>query len=221
MRDGIAILVPAYNEAAHIAAVVRAARRWATTVVVDDGSTDQTVTLAEHAGAIVLRHGPNRGKGRALEQGFAYAREHGYEAVITMDADGQHDPKDIASFLAIHTQQPRAVLIGNRTHDLRAMPWVRRCTNRVMTGLLSRRMVCRVADTQCGYRLYPLRALEPAFDLVAGFAAESEILVRLAQRGVPLVDVPIRTIYSGQQSKISPWRDTWRFWRMWRQLAPR
>lgn len=219
LADRTVVVMPAYNEAAHVGPVVREVCAQLPVVVVDDGSTDQTTHVAEQAGATVLRQPVNRGKGRALECGFAYARKQGYTVVITMDADGQHDPRDLDTFLQMHRMRPDAVLIGDRTGGARHMPRLRRWTNRMMSALLSRRMGCQVPDTQCGYRLYPAWALDCGEILATGFAAESEILLRLSRNGVSLLSVPVCTIYSNQHSKIHPWLDTWRFCRMWQQFG--
>ncbi len=212
------VIVPAYLEEARIGQVVRQILSVIDPViVVDDGSADKTAAEAEAAGAIVLRHSRNMGKGVALHSGFAYARAHGYEYLITMDADGQHAPQDIPRFLEAYSRGAAAVLIGNRMDNPAAMPWVRRWTNRWMSWYLSRALRQFVPDTQCGFRLYRcdiLPAQQPEF---AGYAAESEILLRLAKQGVAIGAVPIRVIYQDEISKIHPCRDTLRFFLMIRR----
>jgi len=213
-----AVIVPAYREAARIAEVVRGVRRHCPRVlVVDDGSDDGTAEAARQAGAEVLRHAVNRGKGAALNTGFARARRQGLDFVITLDGDGQHDPDDLPAFVAAYRRSGLPVLVGNRMDRAAGMPLVRRLTNRFMSALLSREMGQRVPDTQCGYRLYRLDAL-PAQPLgSARFAAESEILLELAERGARIGSVPIRVIYRDERSKIRPLRDTARFFRMLRR----
>lgn len=105
-------LIPAYNEAERVGAVVTATRAYLPVLVVDDGSTDGTARLAEEAGATVLRQWPNQGKGAALRAGFRWALQAGYEAVIMLDADGQHDPAEIPSFLRLYSAQGADLLIG-------------------------------------------------------------------------------------------------------------
>ncbi len=180
-------------------------------VVVDDGSTDATAAEAEKGGATVLRHARNQGKGAALGTGFSHARGRGYEAVITLDGDGQHDPADIPAFLTAYGRGGATVIVGNRMADTGRMPRVRRGTNRLMSWLLSRLMGQTVPDTQCGFRLYRCDAL-PAQPLSsARYAAESEILLELANAGARIGAVPIRAIYRGETSKINPVIDTCRF----------
>ncbi|MCX7819333.1 MAG: glycosyltransferase family 2 protein [Kiritimatiellae bacterium] len=211
-------VIPAYAEEERIGPVVAAARAHGVHVlVVDDGSPDRTAEVARAAGAEVIRHPENRGKGQALQTGFRRAAELGCEAVITLDGDGQHDPAEIPRFIEAYERTRIPVLIGNRMWDCRGMPLVRRLTNRFMSWLLSREMRRYLPDTQCGYRLFRtdlLRFVETESDR---FAAESEILLRLAARGLRMDSVRIRTIYRGERSKIRPLADTIRFCRMLRR----
>jgi glycosyltransferase involved in cell wall biosynthesis len=212
-----AVLVPAYREAARIADVVKAIRRHApVVVVVDDGSDDATAEMAERAGATVLRHGTNRGKGAAMHTAFEHARREGYEFVIAMDGDGQHDPEEIPAFVEAYRRSGTPVLVGNRMADPRGMPPIRRLTNRFMSALLSRKMGQRVPDTQNGYRLYRCDVVPTEPLGSQRFAAESEILLWLSERGVKIGSVPTRVIYADEKSKIRPVRDTIRFFSMLR-----
>ena len=212
------VIIPALNEGRRIANVVRrVCERVATVIVIDDGSRDDTSREARAAGAVVLRHEINRGKGEALLTGFRHAREQGFDYVITMDGDGQHDPADLPRFVDAYLSTGTPVLVGNRMADTERMPLVRCLTNRFMSGLLSREMGQRVPDTQCGYRLfrsdvYPLAATESA-----RFAAESEVLLQLSDQGVQIGSVPVTTIYGDEKSKINPFRDTIRFFSMLRR----
>lgn len=211
----LCVVLPAFQEEGRIGKVVEGIRkRCEHVVVVDDGSTDATAAEARGAGAVVISHERNRGKGAALNTGFFHAREHGFEAVVTMDADGQHDPADIPALVEEYRRSGAQVVIGNRMGDPRRMPLVRRLTNRYMSWLLSRRMGQRMPDTQCGFRLYKLSALPVAIPASSRFAAESEILLLLARRGTRMSSAPIRVIYGDEKSKIRPVRDTVRFVKM-------
>ena len=215
------VLIPAYQEEAHIAGVVREVRDYCPDVVViDDGSADNTARAAAEAGATVLEHVRNQGKGAALQTGFDHARTHGYDLVITLDADGQHAPADIPAFLQAYERTHSQVLVGNRMDNPAGMPWLRRRVNRFMSDLLSRLMGQYVPDTQCGYRLYHRSAFpEGPYDADSRrFAAESEVLLRLALQGRKIGSVPIQTIYAGEKSKIRPAADTVRFFRMLRRF---
>ena len=213
------VIIPAYREAGRIAAVVEGVKAFVSDViVVDDGSPDETASQAERAGARVVRHPLNRGKGAALDTGFRAARERGFDFAITLDGDGQHAPGDLPAFIQAFRQSGTPVLIGSRMSDTRDMPWVRCVTNRIMSWLLSREMGQWVPDTQCGYRLYALAVVPEISAQSTRFAAESEILMELSHRGVKIGSVPITTIYGSEQSKIHPVKDGVRFLVMLRRF---
>ncbi len=208
-------IIPAYNEARRLTPVVQAVRQHLPAVlVVDDGSADDTAAVARAAGAQVVRLEPNQGKGRALEQGYAWALAQGFDACVTLDADGQHDPADIPGLLETYQRDQPAAVIGNRMADVHDMPLVRKCTNWFMSWMLSRLMGQWVPDTQCGYRLIRCSALAGLTVESPRFAAESEILLELARRGHRIASAPVRTIYGDEKSKIHPVRDTIRFFSM-------
>lgn len=199
----IVALIPAYNEARRVAAVVEQARRSLPVVVVDDGSRDDTATQAQSAGATVLSQKPNQGKGAALRRGFLYALEQGYEAVITLDADGQHDPAEISKFLDHYAKTSADLIIGSRSFS--EMPLVRRLSNTFGTLVFSWATGTRILDNQSGYRLLSRRMIEALFESVeAGFEFEMEQIVVCMERGYELAWVPIRTIYAGEESHIRP-----------------
>ena len=213
----VCVLIPAYNEEKHIGAVVREVLDYCPDVVViDDGSPDDTDRVAAAAGATVLEHVRNQGKGAALQTGFDYARANGYDLALTLDADGQHAPSDIPAFLQAYERTNSPVLVGNRMGNVGDMPWNRRFVNRFMSDLLSRVMGQYVPDSQCGFRLYHRSAFpEGPYDAHSQrFAAESEILLRLALQGRKIGAVAIQTIYGDEKSKVRPFADTLRFFRM-------
>ena len=217
----ICVLIPAYKEERHIAAVVREVLDYCPNVVViDDGSPDDTDKAAAGAGAIVLEHVHNQGKGAALQTGFDYAREHGYDLAITLDADGQHAPSDIPAFLHAYERTRSPVIVGTRMGDVAHMPRIRRFVNRFMSALLSGVMGQHVPDTQCGFRLYHRSAFpEGPYPAHSNrFAAESEVLLRLSLQGRKIGAVAIQTIYGGEKSKVNPLTDTFRFFRMLRRF---
>jgi glycosyltransferase involved in cell wall biosynthesis len=209
------VIIPAFHEETRIAAVVRAVREQGLDVVViDDGSGDRTAAEAEVAGAKVVVHPQNLGKGVALNTGFNYARENGYNAVITMDADGQHAPAEAVKFIDAYVRTGIAVLIGNRMADAENMPRIRLWTNQFMSWMLSRVMGQYVPDTQCGYRLYRCDVLPFVSARSERFAAESEMLLHVAARGIRMGSVRVSTIYADEKSKINPLVDTFRFFSM-------
>lgn len=211
------ILIPAYQEAARIRPVIEETLDYCPDVVViDDGSPDDTDQVAARAGAVVLDHVHNQGKGVALQTGFDYARENEYDLAITLDADGQHAPSDIPAFIKTYERTHAPCLVGNRMDDVATMPRLRRFVNRFMSNMLSRVMGQYVPDTQCGYRLYHSSVFpEGPYDpTTRRFAAESDILLRLSLQGRKIGSVPIQTIYGDERSKVNPFTDTFRFFRM-------
>jgi glycosyltransferase involved in cell wall biosynthesis len=206
-------LIPAYQEGPRIAAVVERARTFLPVVVVDDGSSDDTAARAEAAGALVLRQVPNAGKGAALRAGFRHALAADAPAVVTLDADGQHDPAEIPRFLAAFEAGRPELVIGRR--NFRTMPPVRRLSNTLGGMVFSAAVGRRVADNQSGYRLIGRRLMTALLDSrETGFEFEVEMIARCIALGLPIAEVPIRTIYAGEPSHIRPWRHFTEFLRV-------
>ena len=209
----ILALIPAYNEAIHIRDVVTGARTHLPVLVVNDGSTDDTATRAEEAGATLLDQIPNQGKGAALRAGFRWTLDAGYEAVITLDADGQHDPAEIPKFLDAYADDQADLIIGAR--EFEDMPPIRRLANTVGRWSFSWAIGQPILDNQSGYRLISRRLTEAILiSGEAGFEFEVEMIVICVQRGFTLDWVPIRTIYADEGSHIRPWHHTVNFIRM-------
>lgn len=205
------ILIPVYQGAPTVGDVVRGARATGhAVVVVDDGSTDDSGRVAEAAGAIVLRHPANHGKGAALQTGFAWAKKRGAAAVLTLDADGQHDPAEIPSLIAAHRREPDALVIGVRRFS--EMPSRSRTGNRISTYWISKFARRLHADTQSGFRVYPHRLYAGPPLRSSRFATETELLLRAAKLHVPLVEVSVRTLYppDGARTHFHDVRDTFR-----------
>lgn len=209
----ILAVIPAYNESDHIADVVARARIHLPVLVVDDGSRDDTSTIAKNAGAEVIRQVPNQGKGIALQNGLRYALEHGYAAVVTLDADGQHAPEEIPLFVNKFTDHQPDLIIGYR--DFRKMPLIRRCSNTFGTWMFSWAIGQPVRDNQSGYRLISSRLIQVILDSKEhGFEYEVEMIVRCVQQKMKLDWVPIRTIYAGEHSHIRPLHHIYHFFRV-------
>jgi glycosyltransferase involved in cell wall biosynthesis len=209
-------LIPAYNEAQRIAQVVKGTLAYLPALVVDDGSIDETATQAEASGAIVLRQTPNQGKGAALRTGFRWALTENYDAILTLDADGQHDPAEIPKFLDAYHNHQADLIIGAR--DFSQMPPVRRLANSLGRWSFSWALGQPVRDNQSGYRLISRRLVEAALaSSEQGFEFEVEMIVICVQNGFRLKWVPIRTIYAGEASHIDPWQHVVNFLQMvWR-----
>ena len=201
--DTILAVIPAYQEGPRIGRVVRATAAFLPVVVVDDGSTDDTAAQAEAAGATVLRQVPNAGKGAALRAGFRHALDAGAAAVVTLDADGQHDPAEIPAFVAAFEASRPELIIGQR--DLEAMPPVRRLSNTLGGAALALALGRSVPDNQSGYRLIGRTLMRALLDSEeSGFEFEVEMIARCIALGLPMSSVPIRTIYDGAPSHIRP-----------------
>jgi glycosyltransferase involved in cell wall biosynthesis len=206
---GVAVLIPAHDEARRIAQVVEGARRHLPVVVVDDGSSDDTAEIAARAGARVIRQALNQGKGAALRAGFADALSRDVGAVITLDGDGQHDASEIPSFLAAWDRSreapPTELLIGRR--DFASMPLVRRVSNGLGTVVLSGAVGRWIPDNQSGYRLIGRRLMSAMLDSrESGFAFEVEMIAVCLREGWRMDWLPIRTIYGDERSHIRPLR---------------
>lgn len=209
-------LIPGYNEAERIRAVIDASKTFLPVLVVDDGSSDETASIAEAAGATVLRQVPNQGKGAALKRGFRWAMENGADAVLMLDADGQHDPAEIPKFLHMHATHQSDLIIGYRNFS--EMPFKRKIANTIGRASLSWAMGQTILDNQSGYRLVSRRLMQATLESdEAGFEFEVDMVVLCIRRGMRLDWVPIRTIYAGEGSHIKPWHHIKNFFRVVRK----
>ena len=214
-RGRVLAVVPGYNEAARIAPVVSGALAHVPVLVVDDGSRDETAVVAEAAGARVIRQQPNQGKGAALRTGFRRALDQGYAAVVTLDADGQHDPAEIPRFLRAWQRSGADLVVGER--DFGQMPPVRRLANTLGGLALSWAVGQSIPDNQSGYRLLSRRLMELVVDSrEAGFELEVEMIALCVRERLRIEWVPISTIYAGEGSHIQPWRHFTSFLRVTR-----
>ena len=207
----ICVVIPAYNEAGKIRPVVEGAvRTRIPVIVVDDGSKDATAAEAEAAGAEVIRHPVNRGKGAAIRTAIGHVIEAGYAAAIFMDADGQHLPEEIPLFVAEHRSSAADLVVGTRMADTSAMPWVRKASNRFSSLLVSLVAGTRVTDSQSGYRLLSTRMLRYLRDRGGrGFDFETEMIIDAARLGMRYREVPITCVYGPQwASHFHPVKDS-------------
>jgi len=206
------VIIPALNESKEIAGLVKEVKKINPFVlVVDDGSADSTAQIASGAGAVVLRNAANEGKGACLRKGFKYALENDFDAVITMDGDGQHLPDDLPLFLRLGADPEIDIAAGNRMLQTKNMPFIRALTNRFMSWMISLLSKQEIPDTQCGYRLIKRQVLEKIELKTSNFEIETEILINASRMGFKVASVPIKTIYRGEKSQINPLVDTFRF----------
>lgn len=208
----ICVIIPSYNEEKTIGDLVKEiSAEGLDILVIDDGSKDRTAELAKASGAHVLINNENEGKGATLKRGFNYATNHKYDAVITMDADGQHDPRDLKPLIDEAKRRKSNLVVGNRMSFYKNMPLIRILTNKFMSLVIS--LMCQqdVPDTQCGYRFISTDILKKIDLFTSNFEIESEVLVQAAKKGYRIDSFPIKTIYAGQKSQINPFVDTFRF----------
>jgi len=200
----IVAVIPAYNEAPRFGAVVLAVRELLPVIVVDDGSTDRTSDVARETGAEVVEQRPNQGKGAALRSGFRQALAIGADAILTLDADGQHAPADIPLLLAAATADPAPDLVIGR-RSFRSMPPIRRLSNELGRRAFSWAVGRDIPDNQSGFRVVSRRLAEATLASdEPGFAFEVEQITTCIRMGGRIAWVPVRTIYAGAPSHIRP-----------------
>jgi glycosyltransferase involved in cell wall biosynthesis len=186
------VVIPAFNAERSVGDVVREVKKvMDEVVVVDDGSADGTAAAARDAGAKVLTHERNRGKGAALKTGFKYACENGYDGIITLDADGQHLPHEIPKFLDCRAETGADLIIGGRAHLFDQMLPRRRMANRFSAWSIAKASKTGITDSQSGFRFYSTNLLRNIRLHTDGFDMESEVIVRAGCGGFKVVTTPI------------------------------
>ena len=204
-------IVPAYNEGDTIADVVAGIREVvARVVVVDDGSVDDTSERACAAGADVVRHLSNAGKGRAVRTGLRHVLSGDFTHVVLLDGDMQHLPKEAGPLLAAAAETGADVVLGERQFFREQMPASRYHANRLGSRVLSWFVGVPLRDTQCGFRVFRVEALRGLRLRASGYDIETEMLVKIRRRGGRLASVPVTAVYGNERSKLRPVRDTTR-----------
>jgi glycosyltransferase involved in cell wall biosynthesis len=202
----VAALIPAYQAAAHLGDVLMRLQALGAVrelLVVDDGSRDATPEVARQHGARVVSFAGNRGKGYALLAGFAALRD--YDAVITLDADGQHPPECVPSFVRA-AEEGADLVLGARARE-GSMPPARRFANGFSSGWTASLAGQRVSDSQCGFRLHRREVLERTPLTPGRYEVETELIVRAARLGFRIAEVEIPTVYGEEKSQIHAFRD--------------
>ena len=198
--------IPAYNEESHIESLVKSAKNHVDQVVVcDDGSTDNTASIAKNAGAIVISHKTNKGYGAAIISLFNYARENNADVMITIDGDGQHNPDQIPLLLNTISQHNVDVVIGSRfLNNTIEAPGYRQRGIKIITSAANYGTDLKVSDSQSGFRAYSKIAINTIHPTEEGMSVSTEILLKISNKGLSLAEVPITVSYDGDTSQHNP-----------------
>ncbi|SFE14650.1 Glycosyltransferase involved in cell wall bisynthesis [Chitinophaga sp. CF118] len=207
----VAVLIPTYNNATTIGAVLKDVLSYTThVIVVNDGSTDNTSEILDAFPQIQrVEYIHNRGKGVALRRGFKFAVRQGYDYVITIDSDGQHFASDLPVFLNKLETEKRAIIIGARNLHQENMPGKSTSANKVSNFWFYVTTALKGPDTQSGYRLYPVYLLKKMFFLCTKYEFEIEVLVRSSWRGIKVDWAPVGVYYPPPEERVSHFRPVW------------
>lgn len=207
----VAAIIPAFNEEVSIAAVVDGVRPFAAAViVVDDGSTDATGSRARGAGAEVIVHPENRGKGCAVRTALARVLAADFTHVLLIDGDLQHLPAEAGRLVDAAARTGADLVLAERQFSRDAMPASRYHTNMIGSRALSAFVGVPIRDTQCGFRVFKLELLRTIRLKATSYDIETEMLIKVGRRGGRIVSEPVAAVYAGQRSKLRPIRDTTR-----------
>ncbi len=198
--------IPAYNEESHIENLVKSAKNHVDQVIVcDDGSTDDTASIAKKAGATVISHKENQGYGAAIISLFDYARKNNAEIMITIDGDGQHNPDQIPLLLDTITQHNVDVVIGSRfLNQNTKTPGYRKRGIKIITSAANYGTDLKVSDSQSGFRAYSKNAIDAIHPTEEGMSVSTEILLKISNKGLSLAEIPITISYDDDTSEYNP-----------------
>lgn len=218
----IAFLIPAYNEEKYIGQVIENCVPYSLDmIVVNDGSLDQTAMVVKNLKEskkyplILLEHDQNKGKGAALDTGFKYIVEKGYQGVITLDADAQHDTKEIRKFLQMAEKEKPDLIIGSRFQNTQSMPFLRLATNYVTSWIISKLAGQKVEDVQSGFRYISHKVIKNIELRTKNFETEPELILKACWLNYKVKNLPISTIYyDGFVSEVNKFNDTLKFFQL-------
>lgn len=211
--DNICILIPAYNAEQTLGSVLEKIRPLGLDmIVVNDGSGDETKRVALEYGALLLEHPSNLGKGTALRTGFQYVLQKDYQVLITLDADGQHDPSEIPSLLRIFQSVKPDILIASRAGEFGQMTFLRRFWNRLAARAVARLCHSDITDSQSGFRLIRTEILRQIPLLTSGYETELELLIKACKKDFNVLSVPLihPKVDGTAFSHFKPVTDTWK-----------
>ena len=216
-KGDFCIVIPAYNAGATLGVLINKLVKLnlaTRTIIVDDGSSDDTYIIAQKMGLKIIRHPQNYGKGAALLSGFNYCKNR-TEFIVTMDADNQHEPANITLLLEALHDKNSDILIGKRSVSIKYMPLARFFSNYLTSLIVSIRAGQKIIDSQCGFRAIRSRILRNTRLETRHFETESELLIKASICGFKIDSFPINTVYSkSAKSSIRPLVDTLRFIRL-------
>src|SRR4030042_757975 len=218
----IAILIPAYNEEKYVGRVIKNCLPYQLDIIViDDGSKDQTVTVVKKLKQnkknrlVLLRHSKNKGKGAALDTRFKHGIKKGYQGVITLDADAQHDTKEIEKFLQMVKKEKPDLIIGSRFQNTQGMPFSRLATNYVTSWIISKLAGQKVEDVQSGFRYISAKVIKNIELKTKNFETEPELILKACWLDYQVKNLPIATIYyDGFVSEVNKLTDTLKFFEL-------
>lgn len=202
------VLLPTYNNSKTLEQVLKDVLEFSNDVcLVNDGSTDGTAEiLARYPQLKVLSYSPNQGKGWALRKGFEFARSLGYNYVISMDTDGQHFASDLPNMLQALEKNPHAIIIGARNMNQESVPGKSSFGNKFSNFWFNLETDIKLPDTQSGYRVYPVKAMENINFYTKKFEFEIEVIVRGAWSGLNVIAIPVKVYYPPAGERVSHFR---------------
>ena len=218
----IALLIPAYNEEKYISQVIKNCAPYSLDmIIIDDGSFDQTAMIVKNLKEskkyplILLRHTKNKGKGVALDTGFKYIVKKGYQGVITLDADAQHDTKEIRKFLQMVEKEKPDLIIGSRFQNTQGMPFLRLATNYFTSWVISKLAGQKVEDVQSGFRYISTKVIKNIELRTKNFETEPELILKACWLNYKVKNLPISTIYYEDfVSEVNKLTDTAKFFKL-------
>jgi len=206
----ICVVVPTYNNGDTVVDVINRILKYTDNIIlVDDGCTDNTVQRIKDSGVDnieIISNASNKGKGKALKEGFLKAIKMGYDYAITIDSDGQHYPEDLPVFIETFVENKDSLIIGSRNLNEDNMPSKNTFANKFSNFWFFVQTGIHLPDTQTGYRLYPLLKISRNWPLTSRYEAELELLVMSAWRGVDIIPVKVRVFYPPKEERVSHFR---------------
>lgn len=198
------VVLPIFNEVQHLDKLIPEVHKYTDQIIcVDDGSTDGSADkLKKYDYIKIISLKKNMGKGKALYFGLLESIKLGSDITITLDADGQHDPSLIPSFISENSFCD--FVIGNRMNDVKKMPLQRIASNRITSWLLTKKLGMKIVDSQSGFRSFCTSKLKDILPSSSGFEAETEMIIKASKLNYKIRNVNIPTIYNENKSKIEP-----------------